>query len=570
MIIFKKIKYKNFLSTGNNWIEIDLNKDDTTLVVGQNGAGKSTMLDALSFALFGKSHRAINKPQLVNSVNQKGCEVIVELSIGEHEFMVKRGIKPNIFEIWQNSVMINQDAASRDYQKYLEQNILKLNHKSFHQIVVLGSSSFIPFMKLSVNHRREVIEDLLDIQIFGKMNTIVKERDSGIKDTLKVNSYNSDLTEEKITVQRKYIKDINDINSINIKNKNIEITNAEKEIEILQGEIAEYTGHINNETPILDMNLQKQSAKKKDMVNYLGLFKGESISLNKEIEFFNTNDTCPTCTSDIPNNSKRDRIATSTTRLTKLEDAISIASNDISNLEISINDINDSLTIFKNKTNIINSHHREIMQLNGLISNCRASISSFASGDITGANIKMRDLIEYKNKLLQERAVLGEERLYNSVITEMLKDTGIKTKVIKQYLEPINTMINKYLQVLDFFVSFTLDENFSETIKSRHRNKFNYSSFSEGEKQRIDLALLFTWRHIANMKNSISTNLLILDETFDSSLDHDGIENLMRILYTLDEGTNVFVISHKGDLLDGKFRNKLEFVKDNNFSRIKV
>ena len=480
MIKFNVVRWKNFLSTGDTFTQIQIDKSPSTLIVGDNGSGKSTLLDAVSFALFGKPHRNINKLQMVNSINNKGCVVEVEFEIGSHSFKIVRAIKPNKFEIWQNGNMINQASASRDYQKYLEQNILKLNHKSFHQIVVLGSSSFIPFMQLQTYHRRAVIEDLLDIQIFTKMNMILKERNSVLRDELVDANYNLDLTKEKISLQKKYIKDITELNEEQAETKQNEIDEARTEIELLNERI-------------------------------------KAQNVNTLIDDLNT-----------------------------IQDEIISKQQDIHSNSVTIERLQKSITTLQN----------DIEGLTG------------KDGDLGKANKDLTDLQESRDSWAENKLKLIEEKTYNDAAGEMLKDTGIKTKIIKEYLPVMNTLVNKYLSILDFFVSFELDENFNESIKSRYRDTFNYSSFSEGEKQRIDLALLFTWRQIARMKNSASTNLLILDETFDSSLDHDGIDSLMKILGSLEEGSNVFVISHKGDLLDGKFRSKIEFVKERNFSKI--
>jgi DNA repair exonuclease SbcCD ATPase subunit len=570
MISFRNIKWRNFLSTGNEETSIQLDRSPTTLIVGQNGAGKSTLLDALSFALFGKPHRNINKPQLVNSINNKNCEVEVSFDIGKHKFVVKRGIKPAKFEIWQNGNMINQSSAAKDYQNFLEQNILKLNHKSFHQIVVLGSSSFIPFMQLPTPHRRDVIEDLLDIQIFSKMGQLLKEKDGKIKESINGLNYEIDLTKEKTTLQQKYIRDITEMNDEQILRKEEQMTdnNVEiKEIESLNKILEEKNVKLQKE---LGNNLQKAQEKRQKLVEFKAQFNSQIKGVVKEAKFYEDNENCPTCEQDIEDQLRKTKLESAKAKAFELNEGISRVNTELEYADTSIDLLTSTSNSIVSNTNEISKNNASITSLqkqNTSISNEIQSLRG-STGDLSKANNEYRELVEAGETLLNNKNSLSSERLYLSVAGEMLKDTGIKTKVVKQYLPVMNTLINKYLQVLDFFVSFNLDESFSETIKSRHRDNFNYASFSEGEKQRIDLALLFTWRQIARMKNSTSTNLLVLDETFDSSLDHDGVENLMKILNTLDNNTNVFVISHKGDLLDGKFRNKITFKKEHNFSKM--
>ena len=572
MIIFEKIRWKNFLSTGNEFTEIDLNRSPTTLIVGQNGAGKSTLLDALSFALFGKPHRNINKPQLVNSINNKQSVVEVNFTVGKHKFAVVRGIKPTKFEIWQNGNMINQASAAKDYQKFLEQNILKLNHKSFHQIVVLGSSSFIPFMQLPSHHRRDVIEDLLDIQIFSKMNNILKEKDSKIKENLNDNNYQLDLIKEKIVLQKKYIKDITELNDEQISKRRLAIRSSQTEIDQLQSINTDLTQEIETLQEGLSDDLKKAHDKKQSLLHFKAQFETQAKAVVKDAKFYEENDECPTCSQSIDNDLRQQKLSAAQSKAKELNSAISDAAEKSTIVESAIDRLNGIAEQVREKTTTLSTNNTTISRLQGQIHDLESEIASMTGqeGDLSKANIDLRKQNEDKETLAEERLRLMEERAYNTAASEMLKDTGIKTKVIKQYLPVMNNLINKYLQVMDFFVSFNLDENFNETIKSRHRDAFNYASFSEGEKQRIDLALLFTWRQIARMKNSTSTNLLVLDETFDSSLDHDGVDNLMKILYTLDSNTNVFVISHKGDILEGKFRSKIEFVKEHNFSKMKV
>jgi DNA repair exonuclease SbcCD ATPase subunit len=572
MIVFEKIRWKNFLSTGNDFTEVQLNKSPTTLIVGQNGAGKSTLLDALSFALFGKPHRNINKPQLVNSINNKNTEVEVNFTIGSHKFSVIRGIKPTKFEIWQNGNMINQSSAAKDYQKFLEQNILKLNHKSFHQIVVLGSSSFIPFMQLPAGHRRDVIEDLLDIGVFSKMNLILREKDSKLKEEINNISYEYDLNKEKIALQKKYIRDITELNEDQIEKKTDQIDANHDEIEELNMVNEELSGEIEKLQDGLADAIKQAHDEKQSLSQFQFQFQSQIKDVVKDAKFYEENDSCPTCSQEIDEDLRNSKLETAKQKASELNKAIGVAHDKLVAIEDEITLLNNISEKVREKTSSISTNNSTITRLQKQVHDLESEIDSLrgSTGDLAKANSELSELQEARNVLSEEKLKLIDAKSYNQAASEMLKDTGIKTKVIKQYLPVMNNLVNKYLQVLDFFVQFNLDESFNETIKSRHRDAFNYASFSEGEKQRIDLALLFTWRQIARMKNSTSTNLLILDETFDSSLDHDGIDNLMKILYTLDDNTNVFVISHKGDLLDGKFRSKIEFIKEHNFSKIKA
>ena len=570
MIKFNVVRWKNFLSTGDTFTQIQIDKSPSTLIVGDNGSGKSTLLDAVSFALFGKPHRNINKLQMVNSINNKGCVVEVEFEIGSHSFKIVRAIKPNKFEIWQNGNMINQASASRDYQKYLEQNILKLNHKSFHQIVVLGSSSFIPFMQLQTYHRRAVIEDLLDIQIFTKMNMILKERNSVLRDELVDANYNLDLTKEKISLQKKYIKDITELNEEQAETKQNEIDEARTEIELLNEKIKDANEYVIEHQDQNNNALKELHDKKQSLSQYKFRFEQQIGDVVKDAKFYEENSECPTCSQEINDELRNTKMDAAKAKAKELKAAITKAATEAQNVNTLIDDLNTIQDEIISKQQDIHSNSVTIERLQKSITTLQNDIEGLTGkdGDLGKANKDLTDLQESRDSWAENKLKLIEEKTYNDAAGEMLKDTGIKTKIIKEYLPVMNTLVNKYLSILDFFVSFELDENFNESIKSRYRDTFNYSSFSEGEKQRIDLALLFTWRQIARMKNSASTNLLILDETFDSSLDHDGIDSLMKILGSLEEGSNVFVISHKGDLLDGKFRSKIEFVKERNFSKI--
>ena len=565
MIIFKSIKYKNFLSSGNYFTEIALNKSKSTLIVGQNGAGKSTMLDAISFALFGKPHRKISKNQLINSINQKQALVEVEFSIGKAQFRIVRGIRPNTFEIWKDGNMINQSSHAMEYQKILEQNILKLNHKSFHQVVVLGSSSFIPFMQLNAGHRRNVIEDLLDINIFSKMNILLRERNSILKENISKINNDTNIVKSKIEQQTKYIKDIAALTEENKGKYEKQIKGGKEKIKKLQDENNNISKQLEESTAAEELkDIQKEKNK---AIAHIAEIKQEMKTIAKRGLFLEKNDVCPTCDQTIENKDKL--IFDTKNEAYQVQSTLNMVQDNSTAIDKKIIKLEEVMKGIKEKTDNLNANNREIVSINQSNEELQTYLESEVSADLTGAKQDLETMNNDKESLFEEKLKLNEQFGYNNVIAEMLRDTGIKTKIIKQYLPTINKLVNQYLQVLDFFVSFNLDENFNETIRSRHRDDFTYDSFSEGEKQRIDLSLLFTWRQIAKMKNSVSTNLLVLDETFDSSLDHDGIENLLKILYTLDADSNTFIISHKGDILDGKFESKIEFYKDKNFSRIK-
>jgi DNA repair exonuclease SbcCD ATPase subunit len=571
MIHFKSCEWKNFLSTGSDPIKIQLDKSPTTLIVGQNGAGKSTLLDAMSFALFNKPHRDINKAQLINSINQKKTEVTVEFEIANQHFKIVRGIKPAKFEIWQNGNMINQASNARDYQKFLEQNILKLNHKSFHQVVVLGSSSFIPFMQLPAWSRRSVIEDLLDINIFSKMNTLLKERNTKIRDELVDINHQIDLLKTKITGQSKYIKDLQSLNQDQIDKKRDSIKVHKETIKEAFEESRELGKNL--ETLLKDQQKkQNENLKQTSQLNSLDLNYNQKIKdLVEQARFYEENDHCPTCDQDVGPELKEKKIQIIQNTAKGVQQEKASLEKELKTLKKELQDISNKLNTLQQKQQKINSNNEKISVIQKEIDKIQKEINLLNSqtGDTGTAKKELKEFRTSKEEITEKKLEYVEERTYNEVIGEMLKDTGIKTKVIKQYLPVMNRLINQYLQILDFFVAFHLDENFNETIRSRHRDSFNYASFSEGEKQRIDLSLLFTWRQIAKLKNSAATNLLILDETFDSSLDHDGVDSLTKILDTLDSDSNTFIISHKGDVLENKFRSKIEFFKSKNFSKIR-
>ena len=568
MIKFSKIRWKNFLSYGNTFTEIDLTKNKSTLIIGQNGAGKSTMLDALSYALFAKPHRNIIKNQLPNSINQKNCVVEAEFSVGRSHYKIIRSIKPTKFEIWKDGEMLNQSYHSKDYQKILEQNILKLNHKSFHQVIVLGSSSFIPFMQLSAGNRRNVIEDLLDINVFSKMNVILREKTSILKDEIKELSYNLEIANNRVATQKKYIQDVKQLTDQNIESKNKEIDEARTAIDDLVLKNSDMTKELEELAPQNKIDLKDASDKKTDILHKQARLRSSIETLVKNAKFYEDNSNCPTCEQTITEEFRANKIKLTKEEAKVLSDDMAVlrdAATDVEDKLTKANEIASKLTTIQND---ITNNNKEIERLTRLVKKNLDEISTDSVKDLNEAKAELEKIIESVTEANDQKTKANEQYSYNLAMSEMLKDTGIKTKIIKQYLPVMNTLINKYLQVLDFYVHFDLDEEFNETIRSRHRDVFTYDSFSEGEKQRIDLSLLFTWRQIAKMKNSVSTNLLILDETFDSSLDHDGVENLLKILNTLGEGTNIFVISHKGEILNGKFDSTIEFKKERNFSQI--
>ena len=571
MLTFTKLRWKNFLSAGNNFTEIDFQTTKTTLIVGHNGAGKSTMLDALSFALFGKAHRNINKPQLINSINNKACRVEVEFAVAGSNYKVVRGLKPNVFEIWRNDEMINQSSHSKEYQKVLEQNILKLNHKSFHQIVVLGSSSFVPFMQLSAQHRRDVIEDLLDIGVFSKMNQIIKEKTAILKENIKDHGYQIDIAKTKISSQEKYIRDIKAITRDQKQEKQGIIETSRDEITELQSKNHELSLLVEQHQKPATVAKGQEEDKLSELRTYKAKFEADIHKHARTIEFYRSNTSCPTCAQAITEETKRQHILEGQDETNKLEGALKQATDAIQRRSEKIQEYEAEIEKCRQWQSLIHSNNSSIEMLQRSIDRIQGEINALDddSSDLVAEQNTLDEMKEQRDQLVEQRLVLNEQLNYNFAIAEMLKDTGIKTKIVKQYIPVINKLVNQYLQTLDFFVSFNLDEAFQETIKSRYRDSFSYDSFSEGEKQRIDLALLFTWRMIAKMKNSVATNLLILDETFDSSLDYEGVDNLMKIIYTLGDDTNVFVISHKGDILDGKFQRKLEFHKEKNFSKLK-
>lgn len=568
MIAFKNITWKNFLSTGANEISIDLNRHKSTLIVGHNGAGKSTMLDALSFALFGKPHRNVKKNQLINSVNGKGALVEVEFETSGHKFKIVRGIKPNIFEIYQNDKIIDQSANTRDYQKFLEQNILKLNHKSFHQIVVLGSSSFVPFMQLPQHHRREVIEDLLDVNIFSKMKSILKDRATDTKSHFKDTKLLLDAEKSKIIYQQNHVNKLDSLNKAAMVSKADDLLDLEKDLKNCANDLQAKTEEMLafGDLAKIQSDLNTSNSEKTSLTLNMGEIKSGIKALVTKSRFFEANNECPTCNQKITKDLKMQQMEGVKDAAKALEDSRVLCSHNISNVDSNISELHRCIQEITSVGSEIKGIQTNMQMINNMV--VEHNNKGYEITDVTDDITELNRLKKSADELRDTFDELSDKMLYNDIASEMLKDTGIRTKVIKEYLPAMNMLINQYLQTLDFFVSFNLDENFSETIKSRHRDSFVYANFSEGEKQRIDLALLFAWRKIAQMKNSTNTNLLILDETFDSSLDTDGVDNLMKILYSLDENTNTFVISHKPDLLESKLKSKIEFKKLNNFSAL--
>ena len=567
MIIFKKIKWKNFLSTGNAFVEIDLNKNPSTLIIGENGAGKSTILDALCFSLFGKPFRNINKPQLINSVNEKDLQTEVEFEVSGKHVKVFRGLKPNKFEIYVNDVFINQDAAIRDYQDYLEQQILKLNYKSFTQVVILGSSTFVPFMQLKAKERREVVEDILDIKIFSLMNIILKTQTKLLIQDIKDLDNNIFLKQNEIDLHQKYLEErkSDKKNIIEEKQKKIEQNNNDIKQKKIQKENIDYEIQIFRSKIKDEREVLKRI---EDNNNIISKIETKLHDCKKDLSFFNSNNTCPTCTQEIQEDFRNDKIRERTEKNDELVKALSrlnfilnddeeILSNikqiksKISDKEIELGNINFSL-----KTLDKSNKELELEQ-----SNYESKIS------FKDENLKLIRLKESVKILKENLRKKNEDKAYLDVLKNLLQDDGIKTKIIKKYLPIMNKLVNTYLSNMDFYAKFSLDENFNEKIESRYRDEFSYDSFSEGEKMRIDLSLLFTWRAIARMKNSTNTNLLILDEIFDSSLDAAGTDDFLKILNTF-VGQNVFIISHKQDILIDKFVSVIQFKKEKNFSEI--
>ena len=561
------MRWKNLLSTGNQFTEIQLDRNSTTLIIGENGSGKSTILDALCFGLFGKPFRGCNKPQLLNSVNMSGCLVEVDFKIGTKSFKVIRGIKPNVFEIYISGKMYNQDANSRDYQKYLEQQILKLNYRSFTQVVILGSSAFIPFMQLRARQRRDVVEDILDIQIFSLMNLLIRQKLKDIADHIRDVNYNLDLTTEKITLHENYIEDIKK-NKDNILQEKIELISGNEE------EVYKRTEEINKLQELSETSMESIGDENTvvDKINKLkGInerLKEKRSSTNKYIEFFENNDDCPTCEQHIDETFKTNMIVDKQGEYEKYSKGIDELVVELDKTQERHDAIQGIIKQIRENDAHVGSLSFSITEMEKFNATLQSEIEELQSGDVSKSDFKKLEKLKKSLKSFEkQKEGLRVEQTYSEAARNMLMDTGIKTKIIKQYLPIMNKLINTYLTAMEFYVNFTLNENFEETIKSRYRDEFTYDSFSEGEKMRIDLALLFTWRAVAKMKNSTNTNLLILDEIFDSSLDSSGTDEFLKILNTLD-GENVFVISHKQDVLVDKFTSTIKFEKIKNFSHV--
>ena len=567
MIEFKYVRWKNFLSTGNQFIEIQLDRNPTTLIIGENGAGKSTILDALCFGLFGKPFRGINKPQLLNSVNGSGCLVEIEFKIGSKKIKVVRGIKPSIFEIYINGKMYNQDANVRDYQKYLEQQILKLNYRSFTQVVILGSSTFVPFMQLKARHRREVVEEILDIQIFSLMNMLLKQKLKTIADNIRDVDYQRELTTEKVELQKQYIDDVKKNKDKLIEEKNNLVAGNEEEI-FSRKSIIEKLQQDND-----NLLIQIQDSKKvQESYNKLRDIKSTLVEKHKAhskvVNFFENNDDCPTCQQHIDEIFKKEMISDKQKEVTKFSNGLKELEEELLKSQERQKEISNIADKVRENEVQIAKYNSSVVQLEKFNSALQTEIAQLETGDVSKSDYeRMEELKENLKAIEEHKSKLREDLTYSEAAKNMLQDTGIKTKIIKQYLPIMNKLINTYLTSMEFYVNFTLNESFVETIKSRYRDEFTYDSFSEGEKMRIDLALLFTWRAVAKMKNSTNTNLLMLDEIFDSSLDGAGTDEFLKILNTLSD-ENIFVISHKQDVLVDKFRSTIKFEKVRNFSHV--
>jgi DNA repair exonuclease SbcCD ATPase subunit len=568
MILFKTIKWRNFLSTGQHETELEFTKNSTNLIIGTNGAGKSTVLDALCFVLFGKSFRRINKPQLINSVNDKDCRVEIEFDVGNISWKVIRGIKPNIFEVYRDDSLLDQSATVLDQQKWLEQNVIKMNFKSFTQIVILGSSTFVPFMQLSTAHRREVIEDLLDIKIFSSMNNIIKEKIRSVKEDIKVLGLKKESLLDKVKMQEEFIEELENRGKDNISNNKQKISDLDKEIEQYLIENSSL------EEPLREL-IKEQDAitgyaeKLRKMVNLKGKISEKVSTITEEHKFFSENTVCPTCTQSIDEDFRINRINNAQNKAKELQSGYK-------ELEEAIKEEEDRERQFNTLSKEISNLTNGISQNNVKISGCQRQIRSLESEiqkiteQLANRSSEHEKLESFKDNLkttYDELASKKDSINYYDFSYSLLKDGGVKSKIIKKYLPLINQQVNRYLQMMDFYINFTLDEEFNETVQSPIHEDFSYASFSEGEKMRIDLALLFTWREVARMKNSVNTNLLIMDEVFDSSLDGFGTEEFLKIINYVIKDTNVFVISHKTGLED-RFERVIKFEKIKGFSRM--
>ena len=568
MITFEKIRWRNFLSTGNQFTEINFTQTSSTLVIGSNGAGKSTMLDALCFGLFNKPFRKITKSQLVNTINERDTLVEIEFQVGTIDYKVVRGIKPGVFEIYRNDSLIDQDAANRDYQKYLEQSILKLNFKSFTQVVILGSSTFVPFMQLGASHRREVIEDLLDIQIFSYMNMLLKERVKDNNEILRDCKHELEMATAAIKAQEKTLSKLTIVNDERIAHQKERFDNNEERMKSLKEEIEEFQKKINKLVNSTTKLKTKEDEYKKTF-GILSKLNGRQERVVKDIKFFNDNSSCPVCTQEIEEKFRQVKVKTLNEKVDEINEAAGTLEKQVQKTLQSIEKLREdssNVTEYQFEIRRLVNEEQKLMKQNTDILSQIKNLTD--ESDLGKEQLLLEKLQQdYNDKETACSGVSKEAQDYK-LVGNLLKDGGIKAKIISKYIPIINQRINRYLTSMDTYINFTLNEEFGEVIKSRHRDKFSYSSFSEGEKQKIDLSLLFTWRHVAKLKNSIITNLLILDEVFDSSLDNTATEELLKILKELYTDTNMFIISHKGDVLLDKFDRTIKFEKVNEFSKV--
>jgi len=570
MIIFETLSYRNFLSTGNYKTTINLIKSNNTLISGYNGAGKSTMLDALTYALFGKSFRGTKIPQLINSINNRDCVVEIEFSVGRDSYKIIRGLKPKIFEIHKNGDLLDQDAKSRDYQKILEEQILKMTYKSFCQVVILGSSNYVPFMKLSTTDRRLVVENLLDIDVFSIMNTLVRSRLQMVKEYIKDIDTKIEIAKSKVDEKQKLIDTLKKKSDDSIEDYKNEIELNNKEVSKLQEELK----NINNEVESLFAKVKDKDDVPKRILKMEGLeqqLKNKIKTIEKSVKFYKENDTCPSCKQDIEEHHKKSMFGDKANERKEVEDGMSELTENINTTSERMTEINEILNSINNLELQINEKQTKINVSLKYINTMQNRIEEVSTEgtEVQETKDELNKLIGEGKEHVERRKELVEDKHYYSIASTLLKDSGIKAKIIKHYLPIMNRLINKHLTDMDFFCQFNLDENFLETIKSRHRDEFTYNSFSEGERLRIDLSLLLAWREIARLKNSVNCNLLVLDEVFDSSLDAVGTEEFLKILTSFGNRANIFVISHKSDTMTDKFENHIVFEKKNNFSRIK-
>tara|TARA_R110000796_G_scaffold5499_2_gene20459 strand:+ start:948 stop:2663 length:1716 start_codon:yes stop_codon:yes gene_type:complete len=568
VITFKNIKYKNFLSTGNTPIEVKLNKANTTLIVGANGSGKSTLLDALCFVLFNKPFRIIKKEQMINTVNNGDCLIELEFEVGTNSYLVRRGIKPNIFEIYQNDKLLNQDASSLDYQRYLENNIMRLNYRSFLQVVLLGSSSYEPFMKMKPRYRREVVEEILDIRVFGLMDLILRPQQSELTRNVTDLSHKCDLIESKYETELKHYNAISDLNMNDLDGKKRLLEkngqanyDYNRKIDKLNDELERHRDSIKDQS--------KEQAKMTKLSKLEAKIEQNLETHKKNLDFFEQNDNCPTCTQSIELDFKGEKIKLEESKLSTLNEGMTQIMSEISKQEEHLNAM-DKISKKVYEMNVeVSKLQTSVEELNKYSNNIHEEIKSLQNKQTDGKDIE-KQLEQLKSDLFDSvviRNKIIDQQKYVNVLRTILNDKGAKSQIIKKYVPIMNNLINQYLQSMEFFISFHLDEEFNETVKSRFRDTFNYNNFSEGEKMRIDLALLFTWRHIAKMKNSVNTNLLILDEIFDSSLDGQGTDDFFKIIKTMTK-ENIFIISHKGDILFDRFTEVVRFEKFKNFTRL--